>query len=171
MGILDKLRDKSRGVMTAADPAPGTSAAPVEEVRRRLLDISGRGIDTREEGDEVVITWSAAVKRTGGAHGAYDHLYREVRVELDAADATAIGVCLKATAEADVHHGELSGSKKWERGQHVGSETLSIVAWGGTLATEGAADEQGFKFRWADLRQPVIDAVTGAGWTYKPKRI
>ena len=76
----------------------------------------------------------------------------------------------RATAEADLHHGELSGSKKWERGQHVGVEALRVVAWGGTLATEGAADEEGFKFRWADLREPVIGAVTGAGWTYKPKR-
>ncbi len=171
MGLLDKLKDKSRGVVTAAEPVPGTSAAPAEVVRRRLLEISGRGIETREAGQQVVITWSATVKRAAGAHGAYDHLYREVRVELDADESTAAGVCFKATAAADRHHGELSGSKKWERGQHVGSETLRVAAWGGALATEGAADGQGFKFRWVDLRQPVIDAVTGAGWTYKPKRI
>ena len=171
MGFLDTLKERSRGVMTAADPAPGTAAAPEEEVRRRLLAISGRGIDTREDGDEIAITWSATVTRSGSAQASYDHLYREVRVELEAADATAAGVCLKATAEADRHHGEVSGSKKWERGQHVGSETLRVVAFGATLATEGAAEAEGFKFRWADLRQPVIDAVTGAGWTYRPKRI
>lgn len=171
MGFLDRLREKSRGVMTAAEPEPGTSAAPADEVRRRLLDISGRGIETREEGDEIAVTWSATVTRSSGAHAAYDHLYREVRVELDTDSATAAGICLKATAEADRHHGELSGTKKWERGQHMGSESLRVVAWGGTLATEGAADEQGFKFSWAELRRPVIEAVTGAGWTYRPKRI
>jgi hypothetical protein len=172
VGLLDKLKAGSRGVMTAADPAPDTSAAPVEEVRRRLHDITGRGIATSEEGGEVIVTWSATVRRSGGGpHAAYDRLYRAVRVELDAEDATAAGICLKATAEADVRHGEISGSKKWERGQHMGSESLRVVAWGGALVTEGAADEEGFKFRWADLRQPVIDAVTGAGWTYRPKRI
>ena len=40
------------------------------------------------------------------------------------------------------------------------------------IDTEGGADESGYKFSWGDtLRDPVIEAVTGAGWTYKPKRI
>ena len=44
-----------------------------------------------------------------------------------------------------------------------------MIAWLGPHATEGGADESGYKFAWSDLREPVIDAVTGAGWTYKPK--
>jgi hypothetical protein len=31
--------------------------------------------------------------------------------------------------------------------------------------------EKGHKFRWTDLRDPVIEAVTGAGWTYRPKKV
>jgi hypothetical protein len=67
--------------------------------------------------------------------------------------------------------GSLSASKRWERGQHVGVETLHVIAWLGPHATSGGADEQGYKFSWSDLRDPVIEAATGAGWTYKPKKV
>ena len=53
----------------------------------------------------------------------------------------------------------------------MGSETMHVIAWLGPHRTEGGADEKGYKFSWGDLRDPVIEAVTGAGWTYKPKRI
>jgi hypothetical protein len=46
-----------------------------------------------------------------------------------------------------------------------------VLAWLGPHGTEGGADEKGYKFAWSDLREPVIEAVTGAGWTYKPKKI
>ncbi len=65
----------------------------------------------------------------------------------------------------------LSGGAEWERGQHIGSETMHVLAWLGPHHTEGGADERGYKFSWADLREPVIEAVTAAGWTYKPKKV
>jgi hypothetical protein len=67
--------------------------------------------------------------------------------------------------------GDLSFTKDWQRGQEMGSETLHVIAWLGPHRTEGGAAERGYKFSWSDLREPVIEAVTGAGWTYKPKRI
>ena len=56
-----------------------------------------------------------------------------------------------------------SASKSWERGQHVGSETLHVLAWLGPHRTRVGPDEKGHKFAWSDLREPVIEAVTGAG--------
>jgi hypothetical protein len=54
----------------------------------------------------------------------------------------------------------------------MGSEKMHVIAWLGPHKTEGGADEEGYEFSWGDtLRDPVIEAVTGAGWTYKPKRI
>jgi hypothetical protein len=36
---------------------------------------------------------------------------------------------------------------------------------------EGDARKASYKFSWSDLHDPVIDAVTGAGWTYRPKKL
>jgi hypothetical protein len=50
-----------------------------------------------------------------------------------------------------------------------------VVAWLGTVTSGGGAEgderEASYKFSWSDLRDPVIDAVTGAGWTYKPRKL
>ena len=123
MGFLDKLKEKGRGVMTAAKPEEGVPAAAPEEVEARLTAISGRGIETGRDGEEIVIAWAAKVASAGAGGAAYECLYRAIRVELGP------------------HH------------------------------TEGGMDEAGYKFSWSGLRDPVIDAVTGAGWTYKPKRV
>ena len=64
----------------------------------------------------------------------------------------------------------MSVAKDWERGQHVGSESFTVIAWLGTVSSGGAAEDGKYKFSWSDLRDPVIDAVTGAGWTYKPRK-
>lgn len=171
MGFLDKLKEKSRGVMTAAKPAEGVPPAPPEEVARRLLAITGRGIQTGQEDGAVVVAWSAMVASAGAGGAGYEYRYRAIRVELDAAAHEATGLGLKTTTEAELAWaGSLSGAGSWERGQHVGSETVHVLAWLGPHATGGAADQRGFKFSWSDLREPVIEAVTGAGWTYKPKR-
>ncbi len=51
------------------------------------------------------------------------------------------------------------------------SAKVAILAWLGPHHVEGGATEEGYTFHWSDLRDPVIAAVTGAGWTYKPKTI
>ena len=173
MGFLDKLRDKSRGIMTAAKPAEGVPAADEAEVRRRLLAITGKGLSSTEEADgTVVVAWAAKVASAGVGGCGYENLYRAIRIDLDPSDFEAVGVCLKTTTEAELSWGgSFTGSGSWERGQHIGSETLHVLAWLGPHHTEGGADERGYTFSWSQLRDPVIEAVTGAGWTYKPKRI
>jgi hypothetical protein len=172
MGFLDKLKEKGEGVLTAASPDEGVAPAPAGDVRARLLAISGKGIETGEDDGEIVIAWMAKVAAAGAGSAGYEHRYRAIRVELDPSDNEAKGVCYKTDTEAEIGVGGVfEGSAGWERGQHVGSETMHVIAWLGPHQTEGGADEQGYKFSWADLRKPVIDAVTGAGWTYKPKRV
>jgi hypothetical protein len=172
MGFLDKLKEKSRGVMTAAKPDEGVAPQPAGEVRRRLLAISGKGIETSEEEGDIVVAWSAKVASAGGGGAEYEYLYRAIRVSLDEGDHEATGIGLKTTATAEIGaQGTFSGTKGWERGQHIGSETVHVLAWLGPHYTEGGADESGYKFSWSDLREPVLEAVTGAGWTYKPKKV
>ena len=170
MGFLDKLKAKSRGILTEAKPQEGVAPAPEHEVRSRLHAISGRGIQTGDDGNEVVVAWSSKVASAGVGGGEYEYLYRAIRVELDAGENEASGVCFKTTTDAAIGD-SLSVSKSWERGQHVGIEKLHVVAWLGPHHVEGGADEEGYRFSWSDLRDPVIEAVTGAGWTYKPKRV
>jgi hypothetical protein len=171
MGFLDKLKEKGRGVVTAAKPDQGVDAQPADQVRRRLLAITGKGIESHEDDGEVVVGWSAKVASAGAGGGEYEYLYRAIRLELDDEDREVAGICFKTTTEAELEGGAFAGSKSWERGQHIGSESVHVLAWLGPHHTEGGADEKGYKFSWSDLREPVIDAVTGAGWTYKPKKL
>jgi hypothetical protein len=172
VGLFDKLKERTEGVFTAAKPDDGVPAAPEAEVRRRLEAISGTGITTRTDEDgDVVIAWAAKVASVGtGAE--YEYRYRAIRVSLDEGDHEASGVCFKTDTEAELDFdATFSLSRSWERGQHMGSERMTVLAWLGPHHTSGGADEKGYKFSWGDLRQQVMDAVTGAGWTYKPKRI
>ena len=171
MGFLDKLKEKGRGVVTAAKPEDGVQPLPAEEVRQRLLAISGTGIQTGEDDGDIVVAWSAKIASAGPGGAGGEYLYRAIRVHLDEGDREAEGIGLKTTANAELGiDGSFSGGADLERGQHIGSETVHVIAWLGPHHTEGGADESGYKFSWSDLREPVIDAVTGAGWTYKPKK-
>ena len=172
MGFLDKLKEKGRGVLTAAKPEDGVAPAGVDQVRSRLHAISGKGIEAGDDGDQVVVSWSAKVSSAGVGGGEYEYRYRAIRIDLDPGSNTASGICFKTDTEAELDSdASLSASKGWERGQHIGSETMHVIAWLGPHQTEGGADESGYQFSWSDLREPVIEAVTGAGWTYKPKKV
>jgi hypothetical protein len=171
MGFLDFLKSKSRGILTSAEPEKGVAPADEQEVRTRLGAISGQGIETAADDGDVVVAWSAKVESAGVDGAEYEFLYRAIRISLDPGKHVATGLCLKTTtdAELDLFSGGLSGGKDWERGQFTGSEKVRVLAWLGPHHTEGGATDAGYSFGWSDLRTPVIAAVTGAGWTYKPK--
>jgi hypothetical protein len=171
MGLFDKLKEKGRGIVTAAKPEEGVAVQPIDELRRQLLAISGKGIQAGEDEGEIVISWSAKVASSGEGGGEYEYLYRAIRLGLDDGEHAASGLCFKTSTDAEVGLCGFSASKNWEKGQHIGSESVHVLAWLGPHQTEGGADESGYKFSWSDLRDPVIEAVTGAGWTYKPKKI
>lgn len=172
MGFFDKLKEKGRGIVSAAKPDEGVAPAPADEVARRLQSISGKGITTTTEGDAIVVAWAARVASVGVGGGEYENRYRAIRVTLEPGKNTATGLCLKTTTTAELDFGGgFTGSGSWERGQHIGSEKMHVLAWLGPHHTSGGADEKGFSFSWSDLRDPVMDAVTGAGWTYKPKKV
>ena len=117
MGLLDKFKEKSRGVASAVQPEEGVEAQPAAE-----------------------------------------------------GDHEATGATVEASSEAGTEPGgTLSAEKTWRSGQQWGTWTEHVISWGGRHRTEGGADESGYEFSWSDLRQPVIEAVTGAGWTYRPK--
>jgi hypothetical protein len=175
VGFLSKLKDKTRRVMTGAAPEGGVAPAPESEVRDRLRAVSGQGIETGDDDGAVVVAWAAKVASVDPGGGDYTHVYRAIRVELEPEQNEASGICFKTDSEAELGPGFLGVAKDWERGQHIGSESFKVVAWLGTVTSGGGAEgderEASYKFSWSDLRDPVIDAVTGAGWTYKPKKL
>ena len=171
MGLFDRLRAKTRGILTAAEPEKGVPPASEADLRSRLLAIQGQGIETSEDDGEIAVAWSAKVAGAGVGGAEYEYLYRAITVSLDPEEHTVAGICLKKTTEAELDASGLTASKGWERGQHMGSEKLTVLAWLGPHTVEGGATERGYTFHWSDLRDPVIAAVTGAGWTYKPKKI
>jgi hypothetical protein len=169
MGLLDKLKSRTRGILTAAEPAKGVKPAPEPDVRTRLLAIEGRGIETSERDGDIFVAWSAKVASAGIDGAGYEYLYRAICVTLDPKDREATGICLKKTTTAELDASGVAGATGWEQGQHMGSEKVRVLAWLGPHHVEGGATEEGYTFSWSELRDPVIEAVTGAGWTYKPK--
>ena len=97
MGFLDKLKEKGRGVITAAKPQEGVAAAGPDEVRSRLHAISGKGIEAGDDGEEVVVSWSAKVASAGVGGGEYEYRYRAIRVDLDPDSSTARGSASRPT--------------------------------------------------------------------------
>ena len=172
MGFLDKLKEKGRGIVTVAKPEDGVAPQSAEELRGRLLSISGKGIETGEDDGEIVVSWSAKVSSAGAGGGEYEYLYRAIRL-------APRRRARRCRALLQNHHRRRARQqrdlcfKELGKGQH-GDGLPETVHVSGCLAssrqTEGGADEGGYKFSWPDLRDPVIDAVTGAGWTYKPKK-
>jgi hypothetical protein len=173
--LIDRLRKRlqgaARGVLTTVPPVAGTAPSSGHDVRARLLAISGKGIETREDDGDVVVCWAAKVASVDGGGADYEYLYRAIQVSLDGDSRTARGVCLSTSSEGELDSGGLSFSKSWRRGQEIGFEELHVLAWLGPHRTEGGASEEGYRFSWSMLRDPVITAVTGAGWTYRPQRV
>jgi hypothetical protein len=139
VGFLSKLKEKSRGVMTKAEPAEGVASAPESEVRDRLRAISGHGIETGEDDGAIVVAWAAKVASVGPGGGDYTHVYRAIRVELEPEQNEASGICFKTDSDAELGPGFLSVAKDWERGQHVGSESFKVIAWLGPVTSAGGA--------------------------------
>jgi len=102
MGLFDKLKEKSRGIVTAAKPDDGIPALSAEEVRSRLLAISGKGIETGLDGDEVVVSWSAKIASAGPGGGDYEYRYRAIRLGLDEGDHEAEAICFKTSTDAEL---------------------------------------------------------------------
>lgn len=172
MGFLDKIKESGRGVVTAARPDEGVEPQPADGVRRRLLAITGKGVEAREHDGKVTVAWSAKIA-SAGLGGHYEEVHRAIEISLDEDKREAAGRTVSETTKAGVGLGALlsgSFSRSKSSGQAMGSETFYVVGWLGPHETEGGADEKGYKFSWSSLRDPVIEAVTGAGWTYKPKK-
>lgn len=170
MGFLDALKRAAGGVGGAAQPEPGIEPVEPDEIRRRLLSISGKGIETREEGGDVVVAWSAALATAGIGEADSEHLYRAMRVSLDPATRVAYGRTEETSSKSEVDTASglsLSTKKSFFRGQSWGGE--KEVVWSLGSKGEGGAGDHGYTFKWSQLRNPVVAAVTGAGWRYEPK--
>lgn len=160
------------GVNLDVPPVAGVEPMSADQVKARLLGISGLGIETHDHGDSVTVVWSAGVGGIGANTGLIvSYVYRALRLTLDPASRTVAGICLEREAELEIGPtGFLTGN--WHKGQWVGSDVLNVGRWLGPHEVTGAAEGTGtgYEFDWAQLRDPIVEAVTGAGWTYHPER-
>ena len=155
------------GIIKAAKPPPGIEAAPPRDVQDRLLGIWGRGITTGVHDDHIVIVWAAEVAADRqDAHA--ECRYRAVRIRLDPRTRRATGTFVKAEKPQALDRGRrLRRSSLWEAGTHTGAETIRVLRWLGEEPGDPTPGD--FTFSWEALREAVVEAVTGAGWTFAPK--
>ena len=141
MGLFDRIKQKASGVVP---PEQGVDAMPAEDVAERLLAISGKGIETSREGDEVVVAWTAGLTSAGPLGASKDSARREIRVTLDgdAHEARARQVGEDSEVGGGAGGGGLSfgGEKSWSSGRQWGGEMHKSISIGGRQHGEGAAD-------------------------------
>jgi hypothetical protein len=169
VGEAPKVDPRSKGIFGAAagvakvaKPAPGVEPVTLREVQRRLLGIWGYGITTGTDDEQIVIAWAA---RVAGENKEYR--YRAVRISLDAAQQRATGSLFHAdTTERLIPGNQLVRSAEWTFGPPMGDERYEVAEW---LGGDGSGATGPYTFSWWALVEAVVEAVTGAGWAYKPK--
>ncbi|HMP84052.1 MAG TPA: hypothetical protein PKA41_15240 [Verrucomicrobiota bacterium] len=156
-------------------PVAGTRPEPVELLRARLLDVNQQNVPvqvtTSPDGQTIEITWRYAdaqwfdlmavhkMRRTHKLVLAFDDRSRKVRVReyWSAFDASAGigGLRLNWNAASGMQFFNV------EHKRVVGVQLDAAGKPTGELSTA-------YTFSLQALKQPIIDAVTAAGWTWQP---
>lgn len=163
MGLLDWLTGTKR-------PAEGVVPKPPEEVYSALLAVNRPTApfvvrDGRPEGVDLVAEWRIVdaswyeVFAKAGLTKAFQVLMRfdEPNHEVRAVDK-------EFTVEWQAGVPTLSYSAEWSRGQS------KQVSWGTAYAfteTGEYGEVYNYRFDSGELKQPLQDAVTGAGWLWR----
>jgi hypothetical protein len=158
----------------AVGPAPGVAAIATVELVRRLTALNGPDrpwlVRSGSEAD-LVVEWKYADATWWGllAKSGVRKAYR-LRLYFDET-ARRCGA-LDEFGEVDWSAGLLAAprihySRKFFRGVQLVRKERG-VAYGFATPTGGLAKVLDYKFDIDELKQPVIDVVTGSGWTYQP---
>ncbi|MFF2509678.1 hypothetical protein [Streptomyces sp. NPDC058086] len=163
MGLFDKLTGTKR-------PSDGVAPRSVAEVRAALLGLNRSDVpyvirDGRAEGAELVAEWRMLEPawQTFFARNQVSRVFQvrmrlvpeknEVRCLDQQYEVTWVGDAPRLSVSAEVRRGQVrTVSKQWTLG---GGED------GGLEATET------FSFDSSELKNPLHDAVLGAGWTWR----
>jgi len=165
----------ARGAGWAAQVLPGpTAPAPAAQLRQRLLAINGLDLpfQVREEpSGRLIAEWRIADARWAGPlqAGGLMRAHR-VHIDLDETDHRARVVDASSTIDWSATAAALRGNAaffrgitffQYERGRAVGLLYKPDGTW-------GVRDAYNYRFDLGEMKIPLIDAVTGSGWTWAP---
>jgi len=164
MGILDRLTGTKH-------PKEGTAVKPVPELRTALLALNRktapwqvREADTGEDCD-LVVEWKIVDK-------AWYNVFSKSKVQ------SVFKILLKFDpANAEVRALDKEWLVQWNAGVPVltaqgaafrgqMNETTYNIAWGFT-ETSPLGEVIKYRFSTGEMKKPLKEAVTAAGWTYK----
>lgn len=168
MGVFDKLRGVRK-------PKVGIAPVPADELRQKLLALNNDEVPFSltagpggDEGD-LVAQWKivdakwyevfakAGLKKTHKIYLALDEGDGEVRV-------------LEESWEVDWRMGvpEMSLSAEWFRGRTIGTKEFGVAyAFTGVNPLDYGQVYK-YKFDVSEMKDPIAEVVTGAGWTFRP---
>jgi hypothetical protein len=152
-------------------PAPGVEPVPAETLRARLLAVNDLGLPfrVREEGRRLVAEWRIADARwvglmeVGGLTRAH-----QVYLELDPRTHKVLAQDRDRTISWGAGAAGLGGSWSFFRGinffQYERGALVGLFFKDGDWATT-AYD---YRFCLAEMKNPLIQAIVGSGWTFAP---
>lgn len=168
MGLLDKLRGVKR-------PPDGSAVLPRDELTRRLVALNDEqvpfSVSIGEGGGDgdIVVEWKI-VDASWYEIFAEAHIEKAHRLLLTFADADHEVRALEESYEVSWRAGvpTLSLSAEKFRGRTFGSKQYGTAyAYRGVNPLDvGQAYE--YRFDVAEMKAPVVDTVTGGGWTFVP---
>jgi hypothetical protein len=174
VGLKDFFNDEEAGVLKPVEPEEGVAPATADEVRERLRALASDAIRVDEGDGKITVAWHAEIWNRGRMGSGNQEMVRALELTLDEAKTEVSGIGFTKDLDEGTglfnigSHHEVSE----ERGQFTGGNFEKVVSnLGGEHGATGGANQDGsYKFEWKDLRHSVIEAVTGAGWTYVPKK-
>lgn len=152
-------------------PAPGVESVPAEALRARLLAVNDLNLPfrVREEGYRLVAEWRIADARwVGLMEVAGLTRAHEVHLELDPRTHKVLAQDRDRTVSWGAGFARPGASWSFFRGinffQYERGALLGLFFKGGHWTTR-AYD---YCFRLAEMKNPLIQAVVGSGWTFAP---
>ncbi len=165
-----------RGAAWAGTIEPPTTGAvqSTEELRRRLLAINSADVPFTAVADgshRIVVSWRFADARWLDLARGH-RLQRTHRILIDLDERAPIARIREQQSQLDWSVGGPGGSLKW-------ATSLGIVFWqqeyqrvfGVQVTPEGWFQSRGsyaYSFNLQEMKVPLIAAVTGAGWSWRP---
>ena len=173
MGFFDKLKERTEGVLTSAKPG-----------RRGGGGVRGRAAraaagDQREGADDPQRRRRRRRRRLGGEGRARSAPARPTSTATARSGSRSTRATTRPRRPASrptPRPSSTSTPRSRCRAPGSGASTSAprrCTSWPGSARTTRAAapTRRATSSRWGALRQQVMDVVTGAGWTYKPRKV
>jgi hypothetical protein len=164
-----------RGSSWAAttEPKPGVAPQSAEEVRRRLLAVNGLEVPytVREDGNRIIVSYrfgDAKWVDLARAHG----LSRTHRIVMELDESSHAVRPTEQASRLDWSAGLDGGALQWSSGTGIiFFQKEYTKVYGLQIGKDGTITPNlsySYKFDLQEMKAPLIQAVTAAGWRWRP---